>query len=183
LPHSLIIGTTASGKTEFAKSLARRYKRRKVSVIVYDPFMDDWGDADLVTPDMGKFMKGAEKSSNCALFVDESGEAIGQYNTETFWLATRARHAGHSSHFITQRTAQLSPTVRDQCHNLFVFRVSPKDAEILSNEFVDEEIKRAPSLPQYHVIWKARFGEAREIDLDRRKRGRGNIVYLDQRRA
>lgn len=181
MAHSLILGTTASGKTVFAQSLSRRYNRRKTAVIVYDPFMDpDW-EATFVTDDMNRFMKAAAKSENCALFVDESGEAVGQYNDETFWLATRARHSGHSTHFIAQRAAQLSPTVRDQCHNLFVFRISPKDAEILSNEFVDDEIKTAPELPQYNLIWKARFGTARRIDLDRRKRNR--VVQLDSRRS
>jgi hypothetical protein len=83
---------------------------------------------------------------------------IGQYEKEMFWLATRARHWGHSSIFITQRPAQISPTVRDQCGMLFLFRVSRDDAVTLARDWTREELAQAMTLNQFEYLHATRFG-------------------------
>lgn len=158
--HCLYLGMTGSGKTTLAKAAARRFRAQGYGVLVLDPLGSDW-QADFQTDDSDKFLAVAAKSQRCAVFVDESGEMIGHYEKDMFWLATRARHYGHSCHFITQRAAQLSPTVRDQCSRMFLFRVSARDADILANEWAEPRIKTAAQLGRYEMFYCERFGGVR----------------------
>jgi len=163
--HCLIAGMTASGKTTLAKALAAQYRRHRVSVAVLDPLNDPGWNADFQTTDRREFLERVKRSRSCALFIDESGETIGQYNDDMFWLATRARHYGHRSHFLTQRPAQLSPTVRHQCLRLFCFRVGFKDAKTLAEEFSNPDLVGASSLPQYTFYSINRFGPTERLAL------------------
>jgi len=146
-----------SGKSTLAKKLVAKYRSRGIATGVLDPLgYDDW-NADFQTDNAEKFMEIAKRSQRCALFLDESGDTVGRYNDQMFWLATRARHNGHKSHFITQRGAQLNKTVRDQCTDLFTFLVSADDAKILANEFVKPELREANALPRFHYMYCGRF--------------------------
>lgn len=135
--HVLIVGTTGSGKTTLATQLVRSYAARGVHSIVLDPMMDRrWrAGTKWVTDDPATFQKWVGESRRCMVFIDESGEMVGQYRSEMFWLATRARHLGHLSHFLTQRPAQLSRTVRGQCSTLYAFAMSIPDAKSLADEW------------------------------------------------
>lgn len=155
--HCLYLGMTGSGKTTLAKEMARKFRAQGFGVLVLDPMGDDWA-ADFQTDDPNHFLAVVAKSTRCAVFVDESGETIGHYEKDMFWLATRARHYGHSCHFITQRAAQLSPTVRDQCGRMFLFRVSTRDADILANEWAEPTIKCAAQLERYAMLYCERYG-------------------------
>lgn len=126
------------------------------TVIVLDPLKDVW-DADLITKNNEEFLQAAKSHPQMKCFVDESGQAIGRYNQEMEWLATTARHWGHQSFFITQRPAQLSKTVRDQCYRAFIFRVSKDDADTLAAEFCEEELKNCSSLERFHYYEVGRF--------------------------
>lgn len=156
---------TESGKTTLAKRLANVYRDNATRAIVLDPLLDPQWPADLVTADPGQFLGTCRLSRSCALFVDESGEVIGQYEREMFWLATRARHHGHKSHFITQRASMLSPTVRGQCSHLFCFAVSMDDAKILAAEWNRPELKEANTLQQFEYFYAPRFGATKRMKL------------------
>ena len=119
--HSLIVGQTGTGKTTLACRLVAEYARRGIHSVVLDPILDGRWPTRWLTADPEEFTSWAATSRSCALWIDESGETIGQYHRELFWAATRARHLGHLSHFLTQRPAQLSPTVRNQCSRLYCF--------------------------------------------------------------
>lgn len=150
---------TSSGKTTLAKSLAREYRKRGYGVLVLDPLLDSGWSADLLTDNPDKFLKSATASRGCKLFCDESGETIGRYNDSMFWLATRARHFGHQSHFITQRVVQLNKTVRDQCVHLFAFRISTIDAKTLSIDWSNDMLINASRLDKFHFFQTSRFGK------------------------
>jgi energy-coupling factor transporter ATP-binding protein EcfA2 len=185
MAHSLIIGTTGSGKTTLAIELARAYKRRKRPVLVLDPFRDArWRDAGvtLLTDNPEHFMRAATRNRDCALFIDESGKVVGRYNDDMFWLATDARHYGHSSHFIAQRAMQLSPTVRDQCEYLFLFRVSRRDAKLLAEEYTDDSLLESSALPKGEYFFKSRFGPARRQSVTLPGRGKHNVVDISSAR-
>lgn len=161
--HVLIAGITGSGKTTIATNLVRAYRKQNIGVIVLDPIGDErWkrAGANVVTDDKEKFIKLVTQARNCMIFVDESGEMIGHYNDEMFFLATRARHAGHVSHFLVQRPAQVSPTIRDQCTHLFLFSVSSKDAKTMADEFpkAQTEILAAPGYQKGEYIHATKFG-------------------------
>jgi hypothetical protein len=158
---------TSSGKTTLAKHLCREYRKRGYGCLVLDPLLDSGWDADLVTDDSSKFLASAQKSKGCKLFLDESGETVGRYNDEMFWLATRARHSGHQSHFMSQRVVQLNRTVRDQCSNLFAFRISTLDAKTLAIDWSDESLMLSSSLEKFAFIHTSRFGKAERYMVTR----------------
>lgn len=141
--HVLLCGKTGTGKTTLARRLVDRYRRPS---IVLDRMRDEWATPYVYT-DSREFVTAVAKARECMVFIDESGEEVGRYNDEMFWLATQARHLGHVSHFLTQRPAQLSPTVRTQCTSAFVFRLDPSACRVLSLELTAPEVyERGPSL-------------------------------------
>lgn len=165
MPHVLIIGMTESGKTTLASEMCRQYRAKGVKTIVLDPMCDQRWQADFQTTDQDEFLAIVQNpgTRSCALFIDESGEEIGQYKKEMFWLATRGRHYGHNSHFITQRATQLSPTVRDQCSYLFLFNSSIDDCTQLAKEFNRLELKNANSLAKGEYFQCPRWGELQRL--------------------
>ena len=158
MPHAIILGMTESGKTTLAKKLAAGYRARGIGVLVCDPLNDPGWEADYRTTDSAQFMDTVRRSRSCAVFIDESGEVVGKYNDQMFWLATRGRHYGHNCHFITQRGSQLAKTVRDQAGRLYLFNCSLDDAKILANEWNKPELKSANTLRQGEFFAVSRFG-------------------------
>lgn len=161
--HVLIAGITGSGKTTYANGLVSVYEQSGIASLVLDPIGDErWKQhgAAFVTDDREIFIKTVHKARNCCLFIDESGEMIGHYNEEMFFLATRARHMGHISHFLVQRPAQVSPTIRDQCTTLILFSVSTKDAKVMADEFpkARELILAAPGFEKGEFVRANKFG-------------------------
>jgi DNA helicase HerA-like ATPase len=166
MTHVLIAGMTESGKTTLAKDLCHRYYSRGYATAVLDPLNDpDWCP-DFQTRDSGDFLECARNSRSLGLFLDESGESVGKYNDEMFWLATRARHYGHKSHFLTQRPQQLSRTVWNQCSHLFLFNISAYDAKLLADEFNKPELRRANELAQFECFYAPRFGPVKRLRID-----------------
>jgi len=159
MPHSLIAGMTESGKTTLATRQSGLYQSNGIKVIVLDPLLDPRWQADYITDNRFEFLKVVQHpdTKGCAIFIDESGESVGQYNDEMFWLATRARHYGHNSHFISQRPQMLSPTVRGQCSYLYLFNVSSTDAKILADDWNKPELRDAATLAKGEYFYCGRF--------------------------
>jgi hypothetical protein len=168
MAHSLIIGMTESGKTTLAKKLCEKYRASNIKTIVLDPLWDNW-NADFQTDNPSEFMAVVSnpETQSCAVFIDESGESIGQYNKEMFWLATRARHYGHNSHFIVQRTKQLSPTVRGQCRFLYLFNSPINDCKELAQDFNEPRLITGADLEQGHCyfVQRMRKEQFRELNV------------------
>lgn len=164
MAHVLILGMTESGKTTLATELAGAYHKTGFNVIVLDAMRDPRWPGEHVYSDREQFLEVVTNSRRCMIFVDEAGEAVGQYEKEMFWLATRGRHAGHSCHFVTQRAQQLSPTVRHQTSYLALFNCAASDARLLSDEWNRQELREANSLGKGHYFWTGRYNA-----LERRK--------------
>jgi len=130
--------------------MAAQYKAKGTKVVVLDPLFDPRWNADFITEDADEFLYivSHPDSEKCAIFVDESGETIGRYNEEMTWLATRARHYGHNSHFIVQRTTMLNKTICTQCRYLFLFNCTFTDAKMLSDDFAGFDPRDAVNLKQ-----------------------------------
>lgn len=90
---------------------------------------------------------------------------IGHYDKVMIQTATKGRHWGHNVHFITQRPAQISPTVRTQCSNLFLFAMAREDSETLAREWNKPELKEAAQLPAGQCFMASRFGDIRRINV------------------
>ncbi len=158
MAHSLILGMTESGKTTLAKKLARDYKAKGIGVLVLDPMGDPEWCADFQTSDSEQFLEVLWSSRKCAVFIDEAGESVGQFDKVMQRTATKGRHWGHSCHYLSQRGAQIARTVRDQCSHLFLFTTALDDSKIHANEWNKPDLKSANVLPQGHFFHATRFG-------------------------
>ena len=158
MAHSLILGMTESGKTTLAKKLVDRYQARGIGVIVLDPLHDPGWRASVQFHDSEQFLQCFWQSRGCAVFIDEAGDAIGQYDKVMIRTATRGRHWGHACHYLTQRGAMLSRTVRDQCSNLFLFNTALEDCKIHAREWNQPELLQASKLPKGQYFHTTRFG-------------------------
>lgn len=132
--------------------------------MVLDPLQDKW-PTPYVYHDPATFLRAVSNARECMVFVDESGEMIGRFNEEMQWLATRARHYGHVSHFLTQRATQLAATVRTQCSHAFVFRSSATDARILADEFACPQLAASCALPIGGYLYVGADGRVTRGDL------------------
>lgn len=154
MPHTLILGITESGKTTLARKLAARYRLKGIPVLVLDPYSSkEWG-AHFITEEPEQFFAVVKNSRSCALFVDECGHWSEDHEPVIKWLATNSRHYGHNCHFITQRAAQISPTVRAQCSNIFLFKQSFQDSKALAQEFVADALLDAQTLSKGEYLSK-----------------------------
>ena len=116
-----------------------------------DPFLDPEWNADFITTDSAAFLEAVWSSRQCAIFVDEGGQMIGKYDTVMEELATRGRHWGHKCFFISQRSKQLSTTLRAQCSELAIFKQSLRDTKDLADEYVE------PMINEAHLLNKGQF--------------------------
>lgn len=160
---------TESGKTSLARLLAARLKKRGYGVIVLDPINDPNWQADAVFTDFDAFMNAAYQSRSCFLFIDEAGMNCSTWDLHAYWLATQARHWGHSSIFICQRAQQLAKTMRDQCSYLYLFNCSRTDAKLLSDEFNKPELINANTLPRGTCFYVPRFGNVSKLEVFKTK--------------
>jgi hypothetical protein len=155
-----------SGKTTLARKMAALYTSLGRNVIVLDELMDEkWvseGGAQVMTDDPEQFKEVFWNSRNLAVFIDEAGESVGRYDKSMSMTATRGRHWGHICHYICQRGAMLSPSVRGQCSEVYAFQCTEKDAEALAEAFVQPKLREASGLAQGEYIRAVRFGADRK---------------------
>lgn len=156
---------TESGKSTLAKHLARQFKAREIGVIVLDPLASSDWHADFVTKDSDEFLRVFWASESCAVFIDESGDAVGKYDLAMQQTATKGRHFGHSVHYITQRHAQLSATVRAQCSYLALFRSSLDDCKIHAKEWARPELCQAAEIRQGEYLFCGRFTPLQKCNI------------------
>ena len=154
--HSLIVGTTESGKSTLAREILYHWRKQKLEAIVFDPLSYTWYDAP-VYPAIETFLEKAKTVTNHLLIIDESGTSLDRYDADHLWLATRSRHYGHSCVFISQRANMLSPNIRHNCELLYLFGSSPKDIQLLADDFVHPEITDMPPLEKYQFFRIRRF--------------------------
>lgn len=133
------------------------YKKKGIKTAVLDPLCDPDFQADFQTDNPDEFLDVMYSSRQCALFVDESGDAIGRYAGPMAKLATQSRHFGHKAHFLTQRSVLLDRTIRDQCSTLFIFRVGKRDADTLAEEFGYDELRQVNDLGRGEFYKVTRF--------------------------
>lgn len=165
MPHSLIVGMTESGKTTLAQQMAESYRANGIATLVLDPLQDPKWDTQYQYNDPAEFLRVVKHSQHCAVFVDESGDAIGRYGGEMNQLATRGRHFGHNCYFITQRAQQLDTTVRAQCSYVYLFASSKNDCKILAEEFNEPEILAANKLGRGEYYKVGRFSPVEKFSL------------------
>ena len=127
-------------------------------MLVCDPVQDPGWNADFVTRDQAAFLREYWAARECAVFFDEGSRSVGKYNIDTEDTATLGRHRGHINHYIVQRVTQIPPIIRDQCTEIFLFRSSRKDGEMLADEWAIDELATCAELPLLSYIHAKRDG-------------------------
>lgn len=165
MAHVIIAGMTESGKTGIAKQLARQFSAKGIRVLVFDPMGDPEWVADFQTHNFDDFAEEYWSSRQCAVFIDEAGEAAMDNDKELIRMATKGRHWGHANHFITQRGAMVPKTLRDQCPHLFMFALSLDDAKTYAREYNSPELVEASTFAQGEYFHTTRFTAAKRGKL------------------
>lgn len=151
--HSAIYGIGGSGKSTLAYTLADQCLANEWGLIILDPNDDaGWpkvGPTVRKVRTLAALIELAKRSQRCALFVDEAGEAIGRGKKALHgqWITTRSRHWGHRAYISAQRAQLIDLSIRNQCDEAFVFRQSPNDAKELAEQYADDLLLTAPTLP------------------------------------
>lgn len=148
---------TESGKTTLARRLSADYKARGIGVIVLDPMNDPGWNADFQTTDPDQFLEVLWNSENCAVFIDEAGDSVGRFDNAMIQTATKGRHWGHNVHYISQRHAQVSLTVREQCRYIALFRAGLDDCKLHAKQWAQPGLLAGANLSQGEYLWCGRF--------------------------
>lgn len=148
---------TESGKTTIAKAICRNLAASQIPTLVLDPMHDEWA-ASFQTDDPDEFLRAFWQYRSCHVFIDESGDSIGRFNKLMDQTATKGRHWGHSCYYITQRGAQISRTIRDQCSHLFLFATARPDAKVHAIEWNQPELENVANFPAGEYYHARRFG-------------------------
>lgn len=159
--HWLIVGMTESGKSSFARALAREYVSKGHAPIVLDVTRNrEWGDEAIIFTDPDELLRYVQDPEQCVrqpIFIEEAGLALNKYQSQFQWLTTFSRHHGMRTHIVAQRAQMVDTTTRSQCTNLVAFGLTAKDAKIYAEEFNGEEIMQCATFPPGTYIHKTRY--------------------------
>ena len=159
--HSLILGSTESGKTTLARKIARKLSESGHEILVLDPIFsgdaETWSTRDVYTSPEN-FLPVFWNTHNRFVFIDESDSVMRRaINLELVQTGMRGRHNGHSVTYITHFRTDLLPALRSQCSQLFLFSTGSDDAYALAQEWRCSELEKAPDLAQGQFYWVRRF--------------------------
>jgi hypothetical protein len=160
MAHILIVGRSLSGKTGLAKALGSAMRRRGEEVLALNPTCergftrrDEFGNAaaEWETHDAELFSREVARRINAAqkrrwLIIDEAHEFFDRGNSPNKWIGTRGRHNGLNLIVVTQRAAELNPTVRGQLGEVYLMACSLTDAAFLADLYGCKELAAATTL-------------------------------------
>ena len=158
MAHILIVGTSGSGKTTFARTLVDTSIEKGRPAVIFDPIGDGWHDDAIVFDDIETFSQYLLNAHGVLAVIDEAGEYIGKSSPHLYWLATRARHKSIQSVFITHRPTQLAPVVRDNCGTLVLFAAPAGTGTMLAEEFNNESLGKCVELKVGERLIARRMG-------------------------
>lgn len=158
MTHSVIVGTTRSGKTTLALNIAEESKARGWPIIVFDPMLDPrFSFADVHTSDKDEFLRAFFNSRSCRVFIDECVEVASNSDKDIITTATRGRHYGHQCFYISQRFTSIARNIRSQCSQVFAFKQHSSDADLIVKEYASPELKGCAMLPRGSYIYSDGF--------------------------
>jgi len=142
IKHTLITGSTESGKTTLARAQARMIEETGQNIIVYDPMGTptaggDWPKSAIIFNDDFEFLDYLNRPDvNCAhVFIDEADEIFNLSMRENIWILKAGKHHGFCCYLITQRPKMVAPTARNQCGLCYMFRLAADDQREIGRDF------------------------------------------------
>lgn len=164
MSHAAIIGMTKGGKTTVAVELAHDFRRRGFHVLVLDRWKQRHWPASFITDSLETFLRVAQRSERCALFVEESGN-FGRDPTFE-WIVTQSRQWGHVAHYLSQYHTQVPPIVRANVERLFLFKCGLRGAKEWAEEFARPElVAMVADLPRHHFILANKYEAPRIVSV------------------
>lgn len=149
--HVLAVGTTYCGKSTLLRHICKQHRKHGRGSIVWEPRFDEkWRSevkAQLCTRSGDHFLKVAKETQNKCLVVEDAADQIGRYSREFGWLATDARHNGHTSMFGTQTFTGLDPKIRSNCAYIYAFTCGMGNAKLMAEEYICDAFLECPNLP------------------------------------
>jgi hypothetical protein len=164
-----IFGPKLSGKTTLAKEISRQYwERSKRRSLVLDINLETWGPHAWVTDDEEQFLRAvcqqpipglggiSNRGKPSLIIVDEATETINRDKT-LVRVFTRLRHLHHKLLVIGHDGTNLLRIMREQIDTLYLFRSSPKAAEMWADSMTQQGFLEAENLDQYEFLYGERF--------------------------
>jgi hypothetical protein len=155
-----IIGGSRCGKTTLAIALSAMHNRlHRMRSIVFDPFYfeHNWGPHAWVTSDMEKFKRAVAGVKGCAVFWDESTTTMRNRSFEDVGFFSNIRHNHPAFYSIGHDPTVLSPTMRGNLSEAYIFRQSETRAAIWVELFTDTDMRQTTTLERREFIYKRAF--------------------------
>jgi hypothetical protein len=157
---AVICGGSKCGKTTLAIALiALLWRRHRLRSIVFDPFMrkTKWGPSAWVTDNLTLFKHIVNRTHGCAVVWDESSTSISKASMEDRAFFTNIRHNHKAFFVIVHDFTVISPLMRTNLSEAFIFRQSEERAHDWRRLFTDSELVKAAALDRRQFIHKRAF--------------------------
>ena len=156
-----ICGGSKCGKTTLARLglVPWLWRRHRLRSIVYDPFRakNQWGPTAWVTDDQDAFRRAVWGTKGCAVFWDESSDSLDRNAAEDKRFFTRIRHEHRAFFVLCHDFTVLTPLMRGNLSDAFIFRQTARRAQDWAELFTDDALAAAANLAQREYIHKAAF--------------------------
>lgn len=167
-PLIAICGPSKCGKTTLAWHLVPWFWRKhRLRSIVFDPFLRKhpraWGPTAWATPDLEAFRRAVWGTKGCFVVWDESSDSIDRNAREDKRFFTRIRHEHRAFAIITHDFCVLTPMMRANLSDAFVFKQTEERAHDWRRLFVDSDMLQTAELAKREFIHKTAFEPVRRL--------------------
>ncbi|AHF91609.1 hypothetical protein OPIT5_16665 [Opitutaceae bacterium TAV5] len=154
--HRAIIGGTGSGKTFVAQQWAADFRRAGIGTLVMHKPREPWPAecASWQTPDPERLQAMFWRAKRCAVFMELADAHVNKWDDRFHQCFSEGRHEGHRCFFISQYGPQVHPLIRANCSSLALFATTKKAAKAWAEEFNDEGLMGAVTLPPHMFYFK-----------------------------
>lgn len=159
-PLVVVVGGSKCGKTTLGRYLvAQMWRQHRLRSIVFDPywFKHNWGPTAWVTGDLPRFKKAVLGVKGCAVFWDESTTTLKKSAMEDIAFFTQIRHNHKAFFCFGHDFTCISPTMRGNLSDAYVFRQTGKRSLDWIDLFADEEMAAVSTLEHREFIHKEAF--------------------------
>lgn len=170
MPHTLVNGLPQSGKSTWAQLHCRLIGSRVARTCVFNPYGAS-GWRTTIPPfddpeDLLNFLEGQKAPT--FTYVEEAGISLGR-DPRWHLITNASHHWGNYTYLITQDPTMLHPVLRRGCDSLITFATVPASAELLAEQFGDDDLLMACTLPKFHYLKKLPFQTLKRGVIDLRK--------------
>lgn len=177
--HGAILGISGSGKTFLARHLGTGYKGGGRKVLCLHKPDEPWkaSEVTIQTSDVELFLAKidsireenqiliesgmADMCNSWVVFIELSDAEADKNDKRLHLLFSKGRHNGLKLYYLSQRGQSVHPNIRENCSELFLFSCYMKAAKNWAEEFCDDVLLKAATLPKYEFYHKKdRFSPA-----------------------